>query len=165
MTKFETYFGLEVSHMLFAATEQLSTNIQYKDSCVKDAVYGSKMVSSFLDRQRNEESFDIFYQSTERKAAARTEEPCLPRYKRVPKRLDSGSENVRFESAKDYYRHMYYDAIDTVRGQLEKRFLNQNLNIAHQMEELLINAANGSDFTLSQSIKDIYEDVDMNKLL
>ena len=166
MNKFETYFGLEVSHMLFAATEQLSTNIQYNDSCVKDAVYGSKMISSFLDRQRNKESFDIFYQSTETKAAARTEEPCLPRYKRVPKRLDSGPENVRFESAKDYYRHMYYDALDTVRGQLEKRFLNQNLIIAHQMEELLINAANGSDFTLSQSIKDMYEeDVDMNKLL
>ena len=44
MAKIETFFGIELAHMLFVATEQFSTSIQNKDTCVKDAIHGSKMV-------------------------------------------------------------------------------------------------------------------------
>ena len=54
--------------MLFAATEQLSTSIQNENCCVKDAIQGSHMVQAFLNRQRQEELFDLFYRAAEAKS-------------------------------------------------------------------------------------------------
>lgn len=123
------------------------------------------MVISFLDRQREEESFNIFYHALETKANDKTDKPCLPRYKKVPRRIDSGSENARFESPMDYYRQQYFEAIDTVKGQIEKRFFHRNLSVTYQIEQLLINAANGDDISLPETVKDMYQaDIDMTKL-
>ena len=165
MAKFETFFGLELAHMLFAATEQLSTSIQNKDTCVKDAIHGSKMVISFLDRQRHEDSYENFYRTIETKSSDKTDKPCLPRYKKVPKRIDSGSESVRFETPEQYYKQQYYEAIDTVKMQVQRRFCHKNLDMACQMETILLSAANGETVSVPDDLQTTYKnDIDMAKL-
>ena len=50
MLKFSTHFGLKVSHLIFSASEQLSLNLQGKDTTIQDAVQASKLAVSLLDR-------------------------------------------------------------------------------------------------------------------
>ena len=45
MEKFSCLFGLKLSHLVFAATEQLSLTIQGKDTTIAEAVQASKLKS------------------------------------------------------------------------------------------------------------------------
>ena len=52
MEKFSTYFGLKLSFLLFGATEQTSTALQYKDNSVQEALSAVNSSINFLNRQR-----------------------------------------------------------------------------------------------------------------
>ena len=39
-------------------------------------------------------------------------DPQLPRHRRVPRRLDEGSQPHRYDSPEDYHRHLDYQACD-----------------------------------------------------
>ena len=52
---------------------------------------------SFLGRQRSDSAFDGFYQSVVNEASDYTQDPTLPRQKRIP-RLDDGASNHIYSS-------------------------------------------------------------------
>ena len=74
-----------------------------------------------------------------------TDEPVLPRYGKVPRRFDGGAYPHRFTSPEDRYRQSYLETIDHANGEIEKRFDQSELFIVHEVELLLIDAANGED--------------------
>lgn len=100
--------------MLFGATEQTSTTLQYKDISAEDALSSVNSSISFLNRQRNEESFHLFYESVVFEAKKFTEDPILPRARKVPKRYNDGSSSHTFQNPEDLFRQKYYEVIDLV---------------------------------------------------
>lgn len=96
LERFDTYFGRKLSFLVFSATEQASKALQYKNTTVAEALSAAKMAQNFLTRQRSDASFESFYSLTIEDASQITNEPVLPRYKRPPKQVDSGSSPHRF---------------------------------------------------------------------
>ena len=71
------------------------------------------------------------------------EGPNLPRYRKAPARLESGSLPHRFSNPRDYYRHLYFQTCDLLIRELEDRF-DQRKKLAPVLilESIIVNAAN-----------------------
>ena len=83
---FRQLYGLKLAYLIFGASEQLSSTLQYKD--INNAQEASTAVSialAFLQRQRCDFAFESFYNSTVMNSRSYTQEPDLPRQKKIPK--------------------------------------------------------------------------------
>ncbi|XP_035690920.1 zinc finger MYM-type protein 1-like [Branchiostoma floridae] len=148
LEKFGTLFSIRLGQLLFFAAETTSTTLQKKDLSVQEAMDSVETLKKYYRRQRTEESFDAFYASTVEKARElNIDEPVLPRYRRQPRRLDDGSDPHRHACPKDFHRLVYFQACDLLIGELTERFNQEFLKPVVAMEKLLLNAANGDDFT------------------
>ncbi|KAL5509599.1 hypothetical protein EMCRGX_G004993 [Ephydatia muelleri] len=68
-------------------------------------------------------------------------EPSLPRHRNVPKRLEVGSgQSHQPSSADEYFRRVYYEAIDLVTNAIRQRFDQPGFKAYSIMETLLLNA-------------------------
>lgn len=85
MDKFQTFWGLKLSHLLFSATEQLSLSIQGKDTSAQEAQIASKAARAYYQRLRKAEEFKYVYQEVVKEAACFDLVPSLPRYRKRPK--------------------------------------------------------------------------------
>ena len=91
MDKFRTYFGLELSSLVFSATEQLSITLQGKDTSLQQAVQAAKLAIAYMERQRSDAAYDSFYSHVLAKLERLTDQPTLPRQRRLPKWINSSS--------------------------------------------------------------------------
>ena len=143
LVEFNTFFGLKLSHLVFSATEQVSITLQCKNTTIQEALSAAAMAESFLQRQRKDNSFEMFYSSVVSEANEyNISDPVLPRYRRPPKRIDDGAPPHCFTSAKEYFRVQYFEVIDLLKGETSKRFSEKSLAVPKAVEELLINASN-----------------------
>ena len=112
------------------------------------------VTQAFYKRQRKEELFDVFYSAVVDQAhSLDIGGPRLPRYKRLPSRLDS-SQPHQFSAPKFYFRKIYYEACDLLIQELADRFEQADLiNPLIAMESLLIKAANGNPY--EKELKDV----------
>ena len=95
-----------------------------------------------------------------------TEEPKLPRYRKMPKRLDEGGSPHHYSSPKDKYRHDYFEVFELATGEIERRFEQSDLSTITEIETLLVSAANG---TMANGIPEtvstyLESDVDVERL-
>ena len=144
MESFETYFGLKPAHNIFAAAEQFSVNLQAKDITIQEASCGAVLLVSHLKSLRTESHFDVFYEQTLAHSSSLTEEPKLPRYRKMPKRLNDGDSPHRYSSPKDKYRHDYFEVFELAAGEIEIQFEQSDLSTTTEIENTLISAANGT---------------------
>ena len=166
MLKFSTYFGLKLSHFIFSATEQLSITLQGKDTTIQDAVQASKLAVSFLKRQRCDDAYESFYSRIVAECEDRTDEPTLPRQRRLPRRIDDGTPAHVFESPKSYFKKQNFEVFDLVIGQLKHRFHQERgMPVAAVMEKLLLDAAQNVSVTDLPRELDIYKDLDKQRLV
>lgn len=86
MEKFSTLFGLKLCYMVFSSTEQLSRTLQGKDTTIQEAKGAALLAESHLKRQRTDDVFNTFHEAIEKEAQDLTEEPVLPRRRKVPRR-------------------------------------------------------------------------------
>ena len=145
LEKFDTYFGLKLSHLIFSGTEQTSISLQSKNTSVQEALSCAEVTRGYLSRLRSDDTFKEFYALVVREAEEYTKEPVLPRCKRPPKRLDGGAAPHQFGSPEDYYRYLYYQALDLVSEQILTRFSQESMSVPKELEKLLILAANKQD--------------------
>ena len=112
--------------------------------------------------------FDLFYDQIVMQASNLKEPPKLPRFRKVPKRLDEGERPHCYLEPKDRYRHIYYETLELVSGEVERRFNQPDLNIAKDLEELLLRAANGElgqEYQIPEALSSYLEgDVDQIRL-
>ena len=66
----------------------------------------------------------------------------MPRYRRAPARLEDGSSPHQFSTARDYFRHQYFQAVDLLLQELEDRF-DKSLHPILILESLLFNFEEG----------------------
>ena len=129
MESFELYFSLKLSFVVFAAAEQLSINLQAKDTTVGEGLKGARLLRSHLSTLRSDNKFSAFYDDVLQSSQGLTDDPVLPRYRKIPRRLEDGSQPHRFASPKDRYRHAYFEALDQACGEIERRFDQSDLRI------------------------------------
>ena len=109
--------------------------------------------------------FELFFkyvlQSCERTGTA---EPSLPRKRRAPRHLEIGEgEGYYSPTAEDHYRRIYYEALDLAVSSILERFDQQGYMTYQNLEELLLNAVNGKDYSTNlQAVSEFYGD-DFNK--
>ena len=54
MERFSTYFGLKLAFLVFSATEQASSTLQYKDINAQEAAMAIDAAKTFLGRRRSD---------------------------------------------------------------------------------------------------------------
>ena len=102
MEKFSTLFGLKLGYLIFGASETLSKSLQGKDTTIQEAVAAVNLAKGFYRRQRSDQSFQLFYENVLQAAQKLgIGDPQLPRYRKVPKRLDDGSQQHRYSTPKE----------------------------------------------------------------
>ena len=168
MREFETFFRLKLSHQIFAPAEQCSTNIQAVDITVQEAMKGANLLVSHLHSLRKESMFDRFYGWAIEESKSFTEEPKLPRKRKLPRRLDHGSSAAhQHSSPKEMYHQIYYEAIDIVSEEVKRRFDQSDICLIRDLENLLLSYANNQNPAelLSQTLVDFIEkDVNAERL-
>ena len=148
MEKFSTLFGFRLAHTVFSAAEQVSYALQKKAISIQDALFAVDAAKAYFKRIRSHQEFDRFFDATIQLAEQHgIDKPELPRNRRRPARYQEGSESYQFSTARDYYRHIYFEACDLLSGELDSRFESQHMPPVLAMEQALLKAANGEDFS------------------
>ena len=130
MDRFSTFFGLKFSVLLLSITEQMSTHLQSKDTIVEDGYHIVAMCIKAIERLQTDQSFEEFFTSVKEEASGKCDEPVLHRYRRLPRRIDDGSApEHRYSSVEEFYRKEYFQAIDSIKGDLERRFMQKSFLI------------------------------------
>ena len=164
MGKFSTYFGLKLSHLIFSGIEQLSITLQGKNTTVQEAVMAADLAVCYLRRQRTDGSFDSFYSRVVDGAKELTALPALPRYRQPPKRMDDGSSAHRFSDPECYFRKQYFEVLDLLISELQRRFQQKRgMPVAAIIEKILLDAANGAhnNGELPQELQLYKNDIDL----
>ena len=153
LEKFQTLFGFRLGHLVFSASETLSKTLQGKDTSLQEALSAVNLAKSFYRRHRTHEHFDQLYsQTVEIAKNLKIGLPQLPRYRKAPARFDGGSQQHQYNSTVDYFRHQYFQVFDLLIRELEDRFDQKDLlPPVLALEGLILNAANGDDYSSSLS--------------
>ena len=64
--------------------------------------------------------FNEFYLSTVKETKDITDEPILPRQRRLPQRYDDGSINYNYTSPQEYYLCLYCEVLDLLVNELSR---------------------------------------------
>ena len=155
MEKFSTYFNLKLSYLAFVATEQLAITLQGKDVNAQVTISAVNATKSFLQRQRSTESFNTFYQSAvvESQSQKLTSEPLLSR------------QSSQYQSVEAYFRQQYFEVLDILNNELERRFDQESLKLLIEIERLLVDACNGNAGQPSRTLQELCEsEIDFKRL-
>ena len=95
-----------------------------------------------------------------------TSEPVLPRYRRLPKRVDDGSQQHKYNDPKVMYRQQYFEAIDKVKGEISSRFQQKRgMPVAAALESILLNAFVSDAIDIPEHIVQLYsKDIEFDRL-
>ena len=123
LKKFSTYFGLSFAQNIFSVCEQVASTLQKPSITAQTTVTYVNALKTNLQRQRD--NFHLFYEQalTSSKAINFVENPKLSRLKQIPRRFQHGDgEKHHFQSAKDFHRAQYVEAVDSCMAALKERF-------------------------------------------
>ena len=157
MEKFSTYFGLKLAYLVFVSTEQLAITLQAKNINAQICIESGHTAKNFLLRHRSTNNFGIFYKSAITESKNLTDKPALPRKRRIPRRIDSGSEGHSFSLPEEYFRSQYFEALDVVINELECRFDQEDLKLLKEVENLLIESCNKHAVLPSRQLIEFYK--------
>ena len=147
MEKFSFLFGVVVGEQLFSITDTLSKALQKKTMCALEAKRLAAATISSLKEKRSDDDFDTIWDDLLKKAdELECEEPILPRRRRAPKRIDEANSTVHYDSTpEDMYRRYYFEILDRLIGEIERRFESPSFTFYSKVEGLLENAAVGDN--------------------
>ncbi len=73
--------------------------------------------------------------------------PGLPRRHKAPRRFEEGdAESVFPETPDDYYRPIYFEALDLITTSITDRFNRPGYNFFHNVQNLILKAVQGLDY-------------------
>ena len=120
MEKFSIYFGLKLEYLVFSVTERLSCSLQGKDTTLQEAREAALLTKKYLRKLRNEVEFDKFYDQVVWSSQDLTDEPVLPRKRKLPRRVNNGADPHHHTCPKDFYRQQYFEVLDGVTNELSR---------------------------------------------
>ena len=167
LESFDVLFGIMLGEKFFGLTDSLSQSLQGKKVTAYDAKAASDVVCRKIMKMRADTEFDTFWHNATAKAhELQLSDPTLPRVRRPPRQIDSGSSPSTFSSPKDYFRKIYYEFLDRINGEISKRFDQNNFHLYLKAEQLLLKAASGKilDGYFDETCKHFDEDFDHLRL-
>ena len=161
MERFSTYFGLKFSILMFSITEQMSIHLQKQEGTTEDGYFIVDTCLKALKKLRIDSKFRSFFHSVK----GICDPPVLPRQRQIPRRIDDGASHYVFNSVEEFYRKVYFQAIDSITGDLENRFQQEGFSIIRKVEHLLLDSANAKEVVIPDKIHTFYNaDIDFEKL-
>ena len=158
---FNTFFGLKLCTVIFAPTEQLSCTLQSKDTTIQEAREAALVKEKVSRRQRTDSAFQDFYKTIVAASQNLTDEPVLPRQRKLPRRIDDGAPSHQPSTPAKLYRQKYLEALNIVCEEINRRFHQKELKVFVDIEHLLLDSANGITRDIPESITATYRgDVD-----
>ena len=92
--------------------------------------------------------------------------PIFPRQRQIPRRIDDGIAQHVFTSVEDHYRKEYFEVIDAVHGELQRRFLQKNFYLLEILNNCCSKVPIVKHLHCHKIFVHYYEnDIDMQKLL
>nr|XP_004209215.1 zinc finger MYM-type protein 1-like [Hydra vulgaris] len=145
--------------------ELASGTLQTKALFLTEALKCVTVTKQYLQRLR-ETLFNQFYKKVKSEADdLEVSEPSIPRTRKQPRWLNSGSGPHIFTNVSDYFRQKFY-VVDLLIGELDLRFQQPSVKNAINMETLLLNSANLESETIEidPSLSKMYRDIDWTRL-
>ena len=87
----------------------------------------------------------MFFDEVEKESYDLIEEPVLPRFRKIPRRYDDESTPHHYQTPKDQYRHIYFEVLEVIAGEIERTFDQPDLKTIKDVEQLVINASEKFD--------------------
>ena len=94
--------------------QQLSCTLQSKDTTIQEAREAALITENFLRRQRTDSAFEEFYKSVVAESQNLTEEPVLPRQRKLPRQIDDVAPTHHPSTPSEMYRQKYFEVLDIV---------------------------------------------------
>ena len=134
---FEFFIGVVIGERILKHTDNLSRTLQHKDMSATEGQEVANLSVKTLQHMRDESTFNLFWAMVQQLASKDDiREPSLPRRRKAPQRFEVGSSEPEHPSSpEEYYRQMYYEALDLVINCIQRRFdqtgyaMNKNLEI------------------------------------
>lgn len=147
MKTFDFVFGTILGELILRHSDNLSRTIQSKNISAAEGQQLAKLVIATLRSIREEDKYDLFWTKLLKFAEDNdVDDPQLPRRKRRPARLQDGDAGHYHACPKDYYRQLYYEALDSSISCLAERLDQPDYKKYCQLEQLLIKACLQQEF-------------------
>ena len=142
---FFKFFGVFVSERFFTITDTLSKAVLRKSLCAVEAQMYAALTLARLKEERNEEHFNSLWEDLLVKCSKfGVEEPTLPRKRRAPTRLDEASTSTHHDDTpRDMYRRLYFEIVDKLIGEIERRFNSPTFSLYSKVETVLMKVSTG----------------------
>ena len=152
--------------LIFSGTEQLSISLQGKDTTVQESVNAAELAFGYLERLRQDNSFEEFYSQTLEASKDLTSPPTLPRFRWPPRKPgDVSADSHEFNTPQAYYRRQYFEALDLLINELKRRFQQKRgLPVAAEIEKTLLSTANGTFKQICDDLQLYQGDLDFTRL-
>jgi hypothetical protein len=171
LQSFEMYFSIQLALKVFEPAEECSKILQSAGLTAAEAHSSATFTASILREMRRPEKFDLLYDKCVSDADnLELDEPRLGRKTRRPRRYDEGSQAEQYypETARDKFRQMYNEFIDTAVSCITDRFDNPAFTLFKQIESVLLHCANNNDSIPEEDVRAICnhfgDDCDYEKL-
>lgn len=169
MEKFHFLFGITLSEQIFSITDSLSKAFQKKDLSAIVAKKGASLVIATLKELRCDSKFSEFWKEvTDKAIKLDVGEPTLPRRRKLPPRLDESNSTTFHDSTpENMYKRYYFELIDTVVGEIERRLDSPSFTLYAKMELLLKSAAEGKEVlrpAVQHVVDHFQDDLELNEL-
>eukprot|EP00112_Aurelia_sp_Birch-Aquarium-sp1_P011044 Seg2331.1 transcript_id=Seg2331.1/GoldUCD/mRNA.D3Y31 product="Zinc finger MYM-type protein 1" protein_id=Seg2331.1/GoldUCD/D3Y31 len=169
MPTFDFIFGCELGVLLLRQTDNLSCTLQSPKLSAAEGNAIAQDVIEVLCKDRNEHSFDLFWNKVLlKKDELNADDPKLPRKRRMPVRFDPGDpSNSHFPSSpRDNYRQIYLNAFDATIESIRARFNREDFKCYVNLQSLLLKAVTGKPFEKElRNVTSLYgNDVNMFQL-
>ena len=148
-------------------TDNLSKTLQKSTLSAANAQHIASLTVTTLSKMRTDAEFNAFLATVQSLCTTvGADQPCLPRKRKVPRRIDDGSgDSYSSETAEEHYRLQYFEAIDLAVESIKDRFDQPGYAVYRNLEELLLKGANGKDY--SEHLRDVsamYHELDASQL-
>ena len=166
MNTFNFFFGLNLGQRLFSHTDNLSKTLQQTRISAVSGKRVAGITKEVLQKMRDNISFKSFYDTVllKSKNYPSVTEPMLPRRTRALRRIEIGTgEQAYPATAQNYYRRIYFEAIDLMVNAIVQRFDQPSIETYANMESLLVKTLKAQDnSTKLQFLENVYgDDVDI----
>ena len=175
MKVFNFYFGLCLGQKLYALTDNLIKSIQKE---IMPAVTGQRIAAFTLksiERRRNEEDFNLLFQTLRKKASDQDlVDATLPRKRKTPNYsmlhlLDDHRDQADAfypSSIKEHFRLIYHQATDSITSAIKYRFDQPRFQLFTNAEQFLVKAAMKQSYTdeINKVINQFKGDIDASAI-
>ena len=108
-----------------------------------------------------------FYRQVVQASRDLTDEPVLPRKRKIPPCINDGANPHQHETPEDLHRQHYFQALDEVANELTGWFDQRDIKVVAEIEKLLLSAAcSDQEVVVPDTVQETYRsDISMYPLI